>query len=483
MAAHWILLVLLLYFGALMLIGYLTGKKADSYDFFVARRQSPWYVVAFGMIGASLSGVTFVSVPGWVGSSSFSYFQMVMGYLVGYAVIAFVLLPLYYRLNLVSIYTYLRERIGQRAYKTGAAFFLLSRTIGAAFRLYLVAMVLHVGIFQEWGLSFGLTTLISLGLIWLYTARGGIKTIVWTDTLQTTFMLLAVVFTIWFIKDDLGWSWEEMTTQLTNDSRSQVFFLDNWRDTKFFWKQFVAGAFIAIVMTGLDQDMMQKNLSCRTLRDAQKNMLTFSWILLPVNWLFLTLGLLLYLYAEAHGVSLPEKSDMLYPTLAFDYFPWLAALFFLLGITAAAYSSADSALTALTTSFCIDMLDFEQIKDKAKQERLRRRVHIGITVLLWLVIMVFHRLNDESVISAIFTAAGYTYGPLLGMYAFGLLTQRRAVDRLVPWIACAAPFITWGIAKTSKYWLGGYKFGYELLLLNGLFCFVGIWATSRRAAA
>jgi Na+/proline symporter len=482
MSAHWILLVLLLYFGVLMLIGYLTGKQADSYDFFVARRQSPWYVVAFGMIGASLSGVTFVSVPGWVGTSAFSYFQMVLGYLLGYAVIAFVLLPLYYRLNLVSIYSYLQERIGERAYKTGAAFFLLSRTIGAAFRLYLVALVLHVGIFRQWGLSFGLTTLVSLLLIWLYTARGGIKTIVWTDTLQTTFMLLAVVFTIWFIKEDLGWSWTELSERLSKDTRSQVFFWDDWKDGKFFWKQFIAGAFIAIVMTGLDQDMMQKNLSCRTLRDAQKNMITFSWVLLPVNWLFLTLGLLLYVYAETHGLPVPAKSDMLYPTLAFNHFHWTAALFFLLGITAAAYSSADSALTALTTSFCIDILDFEKIKDKDKQERLRRRVHIGITALLWLVIMVFHRLNDESVISAIFKAAGYTYGPLLGMYAFGLLTRRHTNDKLVPWIAIATPFITWGIAENSERWFNGYQFGYELLLLNGLLCFVGLWMASRRAA-
>jgi len=481
MAAHWILLVLLLYFGVLMLIGYVTGKQADSYDFFVARRQSPWYVVAFGMIGASLSGVTFISVPGWVGTAAFSYFQMVLGYLAGYAVIAFVLLPLYYRLNLISIYTYLKERIGKHAYKTGAAFFLLSRTVGAAFRLYLVAMVLHVGIFQHWGASFGLTTFISLLLIWLYTARGGIKTIVWTDTLQTIFMLLAVVFTIWFIKDDLGWNWSQMSEHLAQDPRSQVFFWDDWKDKKFFWKQFISGAFIAIVMTGLDQDMMQKNLSCRTLRDAQKNMITFSWILLPVNWLFLTLGLLLYAYAEGHGIGLPAKSDLLYPTLAFSHFPWIAGLFFFVGIIAAAYSSADSALTALTTSFCIDILGFEQIKDKKKQERLRRWVHVGITLLLWLVIMIFHRLNDESVINAIFTAAGYTYGPLLGMYAFGLLTQRRAIDRWVPWIACLAPCITWVIAQNSERWFNGYHFGYELLLINGLLCFVGMWAASRRA--
>lgn len=476
------LAILLGYFAFLYLIGRFTAQRADSYDFFIARRQAPWYAVAFGMIGASLSGVTFVSVPGWVGNTAFSYFQMVLGYLLGYAVIAFVLLPLYYQQNLISIYGYLQRRFGYYSYQTGAWFFLISRTIGSAFRLYLVALVLHMGIFQYWHLPFAFTTLLSLLLIWLYTAKGGMKTIVWTDTLQTLFMLLAVVSTLFFIKDALGWRWSVLWQHIWQDPRSQIFFLEDWRDAKYFWKQFMAGAFIAIVMTGLDQDMMQKNLSCRTLPDAQKNVLSLSLALLPVNMLFLTLGLLLYMYAEHLSVDLPPKADMLYPMLALDYFPAWLSVVFVLGIVAAAYSSADSALTALTTSFCIDVLGIER-HEPAIRERIRKRVHILITLVMWLVIMTFHWLNEESVISTIFTAAGYTYGPLLGMFTFGLFTKQQVADRWVPWVACLSPLITFVIDYYSMFLLGGYRFGFELLLVNGLITFLALYLLSRWSAA
>jgi len=461
------------YFLMLILISHFTSRGADSTTFFTGNRQSPWFLVAFGMIGASLSGVTFISVPGWVGDIQFSYFQMVLGYLLGYLVIGTVLMPLYYKLNLVSIYTYLENRFGYWAYKSGAIFFLLSRIIGSGFRLFLVAAVLQLALFDSWGLPFTFTVLITIILIWIYTFRGGIKTIVWTDTLQTFFMLAAVITSVYLIKDQLDLSFSGMIDVIRSSEYSQAFFWD-WYDDKHFLKQFMTGAFIAIVMTGLDQDMMQKNLTCRNIGDAQKNMFWFSIILVIVNLIFLSLGVLLYVYAADKGIALPERSDDLFPMLALDHFSLFAGITFLLGITAAAYSSAYSALTALTTSFCIDILGFENW-DSEKHKRDRIKVHLGFSILLFVIILIFKAINDQSVISAVFTAAGYTYGPILGLFAFGLFTRIEVRDNLVLPVCLASPAISYLLNIYSEELFGGYKFGYEILMVNGLLTFIGLF--------
>jgi len=435
------------------------------------------------MIGTSLSGVTFISVPGWVGTSQFSYMQMVLGYLVGYTVIATVLMPLYYRLNLTSIYTYLDDRFGRYSYKTGASFFLLSRTIGAAFRLYLVAGVLQLTIFDAWGVPFIATVIGTIVFIWLYTYEGGIKTIIWTDTLQTLFMLLAVVFTVGIISQELGFGFSEMVSTIKNSDYSKIFFFEDVNHPKYFWKQFMAGAFISIVMTGLDQDMMQKNLSCKNIGEAQKNMFSFSIVLVFVNLFFLALGALLYLFATAKGISIPDKTDNLYPLLATSgELPIIVGVLFILGLIAAAYSSADSALAALTTSACVDILDIEK-KPKNDQTKLRKKVHVIMSGLLVVTIMIFKWVNNDSVISQVFTAAGYTYGPLLGLYAFGLFTKLNVRDKLVPFICLASPVVTYIINANSQALLGGYKFGFELLVLNGALTFIGLLAISKKSEA
>lgn len=466
------------YFLLLLLISRFTSRQEDNTTFFTANRQSPWFLVAFGMIGASLSGVTFISVPGEVGNSAFAYFQVVLGYLVGYYVIATVLMPLYYRLNLVSIYSYLEQRFGFWSYKTGAFFFLLSRIVGSAFRLFLVAGVLQIALFDAYGWPFAATVAVTIAMIWIYTFRGGIKTIVVTDTLQTAFMILAVAISIWLIKNELNDSWSMLATQLQESKMTHIFVWD-WRSGHNFFKQFIAGAFIAIVMTGLDQDMMQKNLTCRTLKDAQKNVFWFSVILVVVNLMFLTMGALLYLYAHHQGIAIPERTDDLYPLLAMKHFPPLAGVVFLLGIIAAAYSSADSALTALTTSFCVDFLGFEK-KPEAFTKRTRFTVHLGFSILLFFVILIFKAINDESVITAVFTAAGYTYGPLLGLYSFGLFTKRGIKDRWVPVIGIVSPILCYIINSHSVEWLWGYRFGFEILLLNGFLTFLGLLLVSHK---
>ena len=476
MSASTVILIIGAYFLMLIAISFFTAKKADSSTFFTGNRQSPWFLVAFGMIGASLSGVTFISVPGWVGTSQFSYMQMVLGYLVGYFVIATVLMPLYYRLNLVSIYGYLEQRFGFWSYKTGAFYFLLSRTIGAAFRLFLVAGVLQLAIFDAWNIPFYITVSVTIILIWLYTFRGGIKTIVWTDTLQTLFMLLAVIFSIKIIGEELGLTTGMLVDAVKDSEYSKVFFWE-WQGPKNFFKQFIAGAFIAIVMTGLDQDMMQKNLTCRNLQDAQKNMFWFSITLVFVNLLFLALGALLYIYAETRGIAIPERTDDLFPMLALDHFPVMAGITFLLGITAASYSSADSALTALTTSFCVDFLGFkneETLDLKVKQRRTRFMVHIGFSLILFVLIVIFREFLDGAVIAKVFEAAGYTYGPLLGLFAFGLFTKMDIKDRFVPLICLISPILSYILNLNSEQLLFGYKFGFEILLVNGLFTFIGL---------
>jgi len=474
--------VVIAYFGVLLSISFLTSENADTNTFFIASRKSPWYVVAFGMVGASLSGVTFISIPGAVLNTQFSYFQVVLGYLVGYFVIAMVLLPLYYRLNLISIYSYLEQRFGFWSYKMGAFFFLLSRVIGASFRLFLAATVLHIGLFEKVKFPFELTTIISIALIWIYTRKGGIKTIVWTDTLQTAFMLLAAITSVFLIQNELDWTFVEMTKNISESEYSQIWFSGWWNEPKSFTKQFLSGAFLAIVMTGLDQDMMQKNLTCRSLGDAQKNMFGLSLTLLVVNFLFLSLGALLFLYAENKGIVLPMKdgviiTDNVYPFLAFEHFGVFAGVMFLLGLVSATYSSADSALTSLTTSFSIDFLGIEKYEESKKQS-IVRQVHIAFSVVLVIVILLFKVINDNfpesNVIGSLFTAAGYTYGPLLGLFSFGLFTKRKIKDKFVPLISILSPLICYFLNIYSEELLLGYKFGFELLILNGLLTFLGL---------
>lgn len=476
------------YFLLLILISYLTSRKSDTATFFTGNKQSPWYLVAFGMIGASLSGVTFISVPGEVGNSDFTYFQMVIGYLLGYLVIGTILLPIYYKLNLISIYTYLEGRFGFSSYKTGSAFFLLSRIIGASFRLFLVATVLQIAFFDSFNIPFEITVMVTIMLIWVYTFKAGIKTIVWTDTFQTFFMLLAVVVSVFLIGKELNLSFSGIISEISNNEHSRMFDWD-WQSGRNFFKQFIAGAFIAIVMTGLDQDMMQKTLTCKNLKDAQKNMFWFSISLLPFNLFFLALGTLLYVFVAQTGISFtdPEgfifvaesgkylNTDQLFPELAINHFSIFAGITFLLGIIAAAFSSADSALTALTTSFTVDILGIDVRKDSEKTKKKKKYIHIGFSVLIFMVILIFKWINDDSVINQVFRIAGYTYGPLLGMFSFGLFTKIKVKDKLVPIVAVLSPILTYIISANSVKLFAGYEFGFELLLVNGLIMFLGLW--------
>tara|TARA_Y100000589_G_scaffold331027_1_gene382711 strand:- start:28504 stop:29961 length:1458 start_codon:yes stop_codon:yes gene_type:complete len=479
-----IILVLLGYFLLLIAVSLYTSRNADTQTFFNAHHSSAWYLVAYGMIGASLSGVTFISVPGNVWQTAFAYLQMVFGYFLGYLVIAFVLLPLYYRLNVVSIYQYLRKRFGEYTYKTGASFFLLSRTIGAAFRLYLMASVLQFILFDAWHIPFFVTVLVTIFLIWVYTAKGGIKTVVYTDTLQTTFMLVSLAITMWSISKAMGWDMQEMIQQVSQSKYAKIWFTEPG-DTKFFLKYIISGMFITIVMTGLDQDMMQKNLTCKSLKDAQKNMLVFSIILIVVNLLFLTLGALLYLYAEANHITLEmlnNKTDLLFPHIALNgNLGITVGIFFLLGLIAAAYSSADSALTALTTSACIDIIEVDKYPEQKKRS-IKNKMHIVFSALLFVVIMLFYLYNDDSVITSLFKAAGFTYGPLLGMYAFGLFTKREVNDKFVPIISILAPTLSLLLFFNAEELLG-IKIGFEILLYNGLLTYIGLYFLSHKKAS
>ncbi len=474
-----ILLLIASYFGALLIISYFTGKNSNNDAFFKANRQSPWYVVAFGMIGASLSGVTFISVPGWVEASQFSYMQVVLGYIVGYAVIGLVLLPLYYKMNLTSIYTYLESRFGRYSYKTGASFFLLSRVVGASFRLFLVANVLQIILFDALGIPFWATVVMTIALIWLYTFKSGIKTIVYTDTLQTLCMLIAVGVSIYYVSDSLGIQGSNLIGHIADSDFSKMIFFDDFKSANYFWKQFISGAFIAIVMTGLDQDMMQKNLTCRNLKDAQKNMFWFTIVLTFVNLVFLALGLLLTEYARLNGID--ASKDDLFPVIATQSGLGIGiATFFILGLIAAAYSSADSALTSLTTSFSIDILDIEKKYEAAKQEIVRKRIHVAVSIVLILVIVSFkYIIKDESVIAKLFVFAGYTYGPLLGLYSFGLFTKWMVKDKLVPMIAILSPIVCYLISMNSEVWFG-FEFGFFVLILNGALTFLGLVLIRRK---
>lgn len=463
-----------------MLIGvsFITSKKANTDTFFTGNHNSPWYVVAFGMVGATLSGVTFISVPGEVGNSAFSYFQFVLGNLVGYWVIAGVLLPMYYKMKLVSIYTYLQNRLGERSYKTGSFFFLISKLIGAAFRLFLVAGVLQIAFFDAFNIPFSLTVIVTIGLIWVYTFKGGIKTIVWTDTLQTMFLVSAVIFTIIAIASKMQFNFSDLFHEVWSDNKSQIFFWD-WRSQNNFFKQFISGVFTTIVIVGMDQDMMQKNLSCRNKKEAQKNMVFFSFSFLFTVFLFLSLGVLLYKFATSMGILLPEKSDDLYPLLALNYLGLPVGIAFLLGITAAAYSSADSALTAMTTSFSVDFLKIEKY-DEQKRQLIKKWTHLIFSALLIFVILIFKTINNESIVMAVFRAAGYTYGPILGLFVFGMYTKRSVIDRWVPVIAVLSPILSYFISAYSEIFLNGYKFGFELLILNCLITLAGLYIVSKK---
>ncbi|MEL7534324.1 MAG: sodium:solute symporter [Bacteroidota bacterium] len=502
MDATTILLVIGAYFVLLFIISWWTGRNADEQTFFSANRNSPWYLVAFGMIGATLSGVTYISVPGQVGPGSWGYLQFVFGNFVGFLFISRVLLPLYYRLNLTSIYGYLDQRFGNSSYQTGAIFFLLSRVIGASFRLYLVAIVLQLAIFDELGIPFFVTVLIAIALIYIYTYRGGIKTVVWTDTLQTLFLLVGAGIAVYLIADQLNWGPGELISQISDSTYSQTFFWDFLPANNFF-KQFLSGMAVTIVMVGLDQDMMQKNLTCRNLTEAQTNMYSFSGVFVLANIFFLSLGALLYIYghemeivqattnAEGKfqlliqnidtGIFEPRKQDELFTILSLDYLGGAAAIFFVLGVIAAAYSSADSALTALTTSFCVDLLKFEKRTDEALKKRQRQWVHLGFSAVLFFLILIFSWIGDDSVVTMLFRAAGYTYGPLLGLFLVGMYMPKvQPTDRWVPIVCVVAPLLTYAIQAISPS-LTGYTFGFEILLLNGALTVLGLVLLPRQA--
>lgn len=488
-----ILSIILVYFGLLLFIAYRIGKKSSDNDtFFKANKNSKWYLVAFGMIGTALSGVTFISVPGAVGNleNQFSYFQFVLGNALGFILIASVLLPLYYRMNLTSIYSYIEQRLGVVSYKTAASIFLISRTIGSAFRLYLVVLVLQRYVFDAFHVPFAATVLISLGLIFAYTYRGGLKTIIITDTLQTFFLVTSVFLTIYFICSSLNYSPFQAFEAVKNSSYSQIFFYEDYLKGHFFWKQLLGGIFVTIAMVGLDQDLMQKNLSCATIQEAQKNMFTFTGIFVLINLFFLSVGALLYLYAAQNQIAIPTvndvpRTDLLFPEIAFHHLEIIPAITFLLGLTAATFATTDSALTALTTSFCVDFLHMDKPENQhspQKQVRIRHQVHLGFSFLMFLVIVLFNILNDESVVKMIFKVASYTYGPLLGLYGFGLFMKTKTVnDRWVPLVCMMAPLLCWGMTTYAKELFGAYQFDNELIIINGLLTFVGLLFISKPA--
>ncbi|HLP21626.1 MAG TPA: sodium:solute symporter [Chitinophagales bacterium] len=479
-----ILAVVLLYFVVLLGIAFYTSRGATNETFFIGQKKSNWLLVAYGMIGTSLSGVTFMSVPGEVNAKGFMYMQVVIGYFIGYMVVAFLLLPLYYRLNLTSIYSYLQSRFGNTSYKTGAGFFLLSRTLGASIRIYLVLIVLQHFLLDALGIPFAVSVFVILLMILLYTFNGGVKTIVWTDTLQTTGMILALIITIGLINTELNFSFSGLVDAISAKGYTSMFQTQDWKAGSFFLKQILGGAFVTITMTGLDQEMMQKNISVRNVGESQKNMLVFSVILVAVNLLFLVLGGALYLFLEAKGISIPAKTDETFSMVALNYLPPVAGLVFILGLVSALFPSADGALTALTSSICIDMLNMKDRSDWTEEKKLktRRIVHISITVLFLLLILVYQQVITASVISTILKVAGYTYGPLLGLFAFGILTSRKTQENIVPFVCVLSPVICWVLAQNSVAWFNGYQFGFELLAVNGLITFLGLLVISKKAA-
>lgn len=472
-----ILTTILVYFCVLMFMGRVTSRKSDNDTFYRGERKSPWYMLAFGLVGTSISGITFVSVPGMVIKQDMTYLQTCLGFILGYFVVAFVLLPVYYQLNLTTIYTYLKERLGKRSYKTGAMFFLLSEMTGTALKFYVVCSILQRFVFGQFGLPFGVTVVMLVALIWLYTRRGGIKTVVWTDTFQTFCMMAALIIIIAEVIGKLDFSFGEAVSAIAANSHSRIFVFDDWVSTQNFFKQFLSGVFIVIVMTGLDQHMMQKNLTCKTLRDAQKDMCVGGFFFVPVNLLFLSLGVLLLLLAAKEGIAIPADSDELMPLFtASGHLGTLVLVLFSIGIVAASFSGTDSALTAVTTSFCVD------IKERPADERLRRVSHLGVCCLFAVFILLFKALNSTSVIDAIYIVLSYTSGPLLGLFSYGILTKRGVDDRLVPYICVLSPVVCFVIDQCASHFFG-YSFGYELLMLNGLLVFLGMWVTGGKRTA
>lgn len=472
-----ILTTILIYFCVLMVMGRVTSRKSTNDTFYRGERKSPWYMLALGLVGASISGITFVSVPGMVIRQDMTYLQTCFGFIVGYFVVAFVLLPVYYRLNLTTIYTYLQKRLGRRSYKTGALFFLLSEMTGTALRFYVVCSILQRFVFGQAGIPFGVTVVLLVLLIWLYTRRGGIKTLVWTDTFQTICMMAALLIIIAEVVGKLDMTMGEAFSAVMADSHSRIFVFDDFVSTQNFFKQFISGVFIVVVMTGLDQHMMQKNLTCKTLRDAQKDMCVGGFFFVPVNFLFLALGVLLMMLAAKEGMAIPADGDELLPMFAASgWMGNLVLVLFSIGIVAASFSGTDSALTAVTTSFCVD------IKERPADERLRRVAHLGVCALFALFILMFRVINSTSVIDAIYIVLSYTSGPLLGLFSFGILTRSRVNDKLVPYICVASPLICFAVDQLTTH-LTGYKFGYELLLLNGILVFIGLFFTGKMKRA
>ena len=469
-----VLITIASYFLILFTISYIAGRKADNEGFFVGNRKSAWYVVAFAMIGSSISGVTFVSVPGMVGISNFSYLQMVLGFVTGQIIIAFVLIPLFYRMNLVSIYEYLENRFGTSSYKTGAWFFFISKILGAAVRLYLVCLTLQLLVFEPFHMPFIMNVILTVALVWLYTFRGGVKSLIWTDSLKTFCLIVSVVLCIYYIATDLKLSFTEMFSTVSDSVLSHMFFFDNVNDKRYFFKQFLAGVFTMIAMTGLDQDMMQRNLSCKNFKDSQKNMITSGISQFFIILLFLMLGVLLYTFTSHQGITNPAKSDELFPMIATGgYFPTIVGILFIIGLISSAYSAAGSALTALTTSFTVDILG---IKGKTEDtiRKTRKKVHVGMAIVMGIVIFIFNLLNNTSVIDAVYILASYTYGPILGLFAFGILTKRQVRDRYIPLVSILSPILCFILQKNSETWFHGYQFSYELLIFNALFTFIGL---------
>lgn len=462
------------YFAILFTISYIAGRKADNAGFFVGNRKSTWYVVAFAMIGSSISGVTFVSVPGMVATSNFSYLQMVLGFVAGQFIIAFLLIPLFYKMNLVSIYEYLENRFGLSSYRTGAWFFFISKMLGAAVRLFLVCLTLQLLVFDPLKLPFILNVIATVALVWLYTFRGGVKSLIWTDSLKTFCLVVSVVLCIYYIASDLNLSFTGMVNTVVDSDFSRFFFFDDVNDKRYFFKQFLAGVFTMIAMTGLDQDMMQRNLSCKNFKDSQKNMITSGISQFFVILLFLMLGVLLYTFTAQNGITNPAKSDELFPMVATGgYFPVIVGVLFIVGLISSAYSAAGSALTALTTSFTVDILG---TKGKSEQEivTIRKRVHIGMAIVMGIVIFIFNILNNTSVIDAVYILASYTYGPILGLFAFGMLTKKQVRDKYIPLVAILSPILCFILQKNSEVWFNGYAFSYELLIFNAFFTFIGL---------
>ena len=467
----------------LFTVSYYTSRKSDNNAFFIGDKKSPWYVVAIAMIGTSISGVTFLSVPGWVNITQFAYLQMVLGFVTGYLIIAYILLPLYYKMNLLSIYGYLEKRFGINSYRSGSAYFLISKLLGCAVRMYLTAIVLQIVLFDKMGVSFTSNVAITMFIVWLYTFRGGVKTLVWTDMLQTLSLIAAVLFSIYYVCRHIDLDLFTLYSEIKDSDYSRVWFFDDSNDKRYFWKQFLAGVFTTIAMTGLDHDMMQKNLSCKSLKDARKNIITYGFMFLPVNLLFLSLGVLLYKFAETEAIQLPAKSDELYAMLATGGFlPQIVGIMFIMGLIAAAFSSAGSAITALTTSFTIDILRADKNNDDARMLKTRKYVHVINTIIMGLLIIGFRHFNNTAVIDAVYMLASFTYGPLLGLFFFGLFTKMEVRDWGVPFITIAAPILSFVIHHNSERWFNGYQIGYELLIINACITALGLLMISRGIA-